>query len=67
VLQKAVEDKNAQHIEIYDHLGDVLVALGETEAALTAWRKGIENVGESRRDQQIKKNVQQKIEKHSGK
>ena len=38
-LQKAVEDKNAQHIEIYDHLGEVLVELGETDAAVSAWAR----------------------------
>ena len=62
VLLKAVEDKAAQHIEIYDHLGDTLLKLGETEAAVTAWRKGIDFVGDGRRDQQIKAKVQKKID-----
>lgn len=63
VLLKAVEDKRAQHIEIYDHLGDVHQALGERDAALAAWRKGIEVVGESRRDQERKAAVEKKLEK----
>ena len=33
ILLKAVEDKESQHIEIYDHLGDVYLVLGEREAA----------------------------------
>jgi tetratricopeptide (TPR) repeat protein len=63
-LLKAIEDKAAQHIEIYDHLGDVHMALGEREAALAAWRKGLESVSESRRDKQRKADVERKLEKY---
>lgn len=65
VLLEALEDKNAQHIEIYDHLGDVLIELGEREGALEAWRKGLEHVTESRRDQERKKMVEEKLKKHA--
>ena len=65
VLEQAVEDKNAQHIEIYDHLGDVLQAIGEREAALTAWRTGLEHTTESQRDKDRKKLVEEKLKKHS--
>lgn len=63
-LQQAVEDKAAQHIEIYDHLGDVLIALGERDAAIRAWQKGLEVVGESRRDQERKAAVERKLAKY---
>jgi tetratricopeptide (TPR) repeat protein len=62
VLLKAVEDKDSQHIEIYDHLGDVLMALGERSAALAAWRKGVELAGEGRREQQRKALVEKKLQ-----
>jgi len=62
VLLKAVEDKTSQHIEIYDHLGDVLMALGERDAAVSAWRKGIEHAGDARRDQQRKAIVEKKLQ-----
>jgi tetratricopeptide (TPR) repeat protein len=62
-LLKAVEDKRSQHIEIYDHLGDVYMALGDKEAAMNAWRKGLEVVGEGRRDQERKALVEKKLEK----
>ena len=62
-LLKAIEDKEAQHLEIYDHLGDVHMALGDREAALKAWRRGLELVGESRRDLQRKTEVEKKLEK----
>lgn len=65
-LLEALDDKNSQHIEIYDHLGDVLFALGEREAAIDAWRRGLEHVGESRRDQERKKLVEEKV-KNNGK
>jgi tetratricopeptide (TPR) repeat protein len=64
ILLQAVEDKAAQHIEIYDHLGDVYLALGDTAKALEAWRKGLEVVGEGRREAERKEVVEKKIEKH---
>ena len=62
-LLKAIEDKTAQHIEIFDHLGDVHMALGERDAALKAWQKGLEVATESRRDQERKSLVEKKIGK----
>ncbi len=62
-LLDAVKDKNAQHIEIYDHLGDVLMALGERQPAIDAWRKGLEFVGEGRREADRKAAVERKLEK----
>jgi tetratricopeptide (TPR) repeat protein len=64
VMLKAVEDKNTQHIEIYDHLGDVLEALGERQAAVQAYRKGIELAGDTRREQQRKAEVEKKLKKY---
>ena len=61
-LLKAVEDKKSQHIEIYDHLGDVHMALGERAAAIAAWKKGIEVVGEGRRDQERRAIVEKKLQ-----
>lgn len=62
-LIKALEDKAAQHIEIYDHLGDVHMVLGERELAIKAWQKGLEVVTESRRDQERKVEVERKLAK----
>lgn len=67
ILLKAIDDKNAQHIEIYDHLGDVHLMLGEREAALKVWQRGLELAGESRREQERKAEVEKKIEKHQKK
>ena len=38
---------------------------GERDGALDAWRKGLEHVTESRRDQERKKMVEEKIKKNA--
>jgi tetratricopeptide (TPR) repeat protein len=60
-LLKAVEDKASQHIEIYDHLGDVYMALGQKAEAVAAWKKGLDFVTPSKRDQERKAAVEKKI------
>jgi tetratricopeptide (TPR) repeat protein len=62
-LLLAIEDKNAQHIEIFDHLGDVCMALGERAAAIDAWEKGLKFVNDTRRDRERKASVEKKLEK----
>lgn len=62
-LVKALEDKSAQHIEIYDHLGDVYMALKDPPAALRTYEEGLKHVTESRRDLALKAAVEKKIEK----
>ncbi len=71
-LQKAVKDKEGQHIEIFDHLGDVLKALGERDEAVAAWKKGIESVEKkgpdvtppTKRELDRKKEVEKKIKEN---
>lgn len=65
-LLLAVEDKASRHIEIYDHLGDVLMVLGEREAAIRAWEEGLKFVNENRRDAERKVSVEKKLEKAKG-
>ena len=60
---KALEDKTAQHIELYDHLADIHMALGERELAIKAWQKGLEHVNDTRRDRERKAAVEMKLEK----
>jgi tetratricopeptide (TPR) repeat protein len=63
-LQKAVELPDGQHVEIYDHLGDVHWALGEKAEAIAAWKKGIEVAGSSKREQKRKAEVEKKLKEH---
>jgi tetratricopeptide (TPR) repeat protein len=60
-LEKAVEDKEGQHIEIFDHLGDVHMALKDKDKAVAAWRKGVDAAGSSRREQERKALVERKL------
>jgi tetratricopeptide (TPR) repeat protein len=62
MLMDAVTDKESQHIEIFDHLGDAHLKLGEKTEALAAWRKGLEVVGDDPRELKIKASVEKKIE-----
>jgi tetratricopeptide (TPR) repeat protein len=60
-LQKAVEDKEGQHVEIYDHLAEVYQALGQHAEAVAAWKKAVEVAGTTRREQDRKTEVEKKL------
>lgn len=63
-LLKAVGDKASRHIEIYDHLAQVYMALQEKDKAVAAWKKGLSFVTSSKRDQDRKAAVRKKIEEN---
>ena len=63
-LLEALKDKDSQHLEIFDHLGDTYIELGEREAALDAWRRGLAVAGDDRHEQERKAEVEKKIQKH---
>jgi len=60
-LLEAIKDKEGQHIEIYDHLGDAHMALGEKGEALAIWKKALEIPATSKREQQRKAQVEKKL------
>jgi tetratricopeptide (TPR) repeat protein len=60
-LLQALKEKDGQHIEIYDHLADILLALGEKTEALAALKKGLESTTSSKRDQKRKAEVEKKV------
>lgn len=60
-VQNMIEEDESESIEIYDHLGDVLLALGEKADAVAAWKKGIAAAGDSKREQKRKEEVEKKI------
>lgn len=65
-LLKAIEDKDSQLIEIYDHLGDVHWALGEKDRAVAAWKKGLKSlITSSKRDQEHKAAIKEKLQKEN--
>ena len=60
-LLEAVKDEEGRHIEIYDHLAEVYMALGNKKEAVDAWKKGIDVVGPSKTEQQRKQEVEKKL------
>jgi tetratricopeptide (TPR) repeat protein len=60
-LLEAVKQEEGKHIEIYDHLGEVHMALGEKAEAIDVWKKGLEAAGTSKREQQRKQAVEKKL------
>jgi tetratricopeptide (TPR) repeat protein len=61
LLLEAVQQEEGKHIEIYDHLADVHLALGEKAEAVAAWKKGIEVAGANKREQQRKAAIEKKL------
>jgi predicted Zn-dependent protease len=60
-LEKATQAKDGQHVEIFDHLGEVHMALGERAQAIEAWQQGVKAAGPSRREQEKKVEVEKKL------
>jgi tetratricopeptide (TPR) repeat protein len=60
-LLQAIKDEDGQHLEIYDHLADVHMALGEKAEAIAAWKKGLDVARPSKREQQRKVEVEKKL------
>jgi tetratricopeptide (TPR) repeat protein len=63
-LLEAVKDREGQSTEIYDHLADVHLALGDRADAIAAWKKALEVATPSKRDQKRKAEVEKKLKKH---
>jgi tetratricopeptide (TPR) repeat protein len=60
-LLLAVKEKEGQHIEILDHLGDVHLALNEKAEAIAAWKKAVAVEPQSKREKEKKAEVEKKI------
>ncbi len=61
-LKMAAEDKDGKHAEIYDHLADVHMALGEKKEAIKIWEEALKLENVSRRDDERKKKIKEKLE-----
>jgi tetratricopeptide (TPR) repeat protein len=60
-LEEAVKQPDAQSIEIYDHLAEVLNALGDKDAAIAVWKKGLELPADTKREKDKKAEVEKKV------
>ena len=60
-LEQAVKEEEGKHIEIFDHLAQIHLALGDKAKAIEAWKKGLEVAGQTKREQQRKQDVEKKL------
>ncbi|MFL5328488.1 MAG: tetratricopeptide repeat protein [Gemmataceae bacterium] len=62
IMLDVVKQEEAQHVEIYDHLGDIYMALGKKDEAVKTWKKGLTFDNVTPRDDARKESVKKKIE-----
>jgi tetratricopeptide (TPR) repeat protein len=60
-LQQALEQEDGRHLEIYEHMGDTHMALGEKKDAVSAYKKALEVASDSKRDKARKSEIEKKI------
>jgi tetratricopeptide (TPR) repeat protein len=65
-LLEAIKSDEGKHVEIYDHLADVHMALGEKKEAVEVWKKALELDDVSKRDQARKEEIKKKLSKEQG-
>ena len=57
------DDEESNHIEIWDHVGDCLLAMGKKKEALETFQKALKMEDESKKDGERRKKVTEKIKK----
>jgi tetratricopeptide (TPR) repeat protein len=63
-LKKASADEDeGNHLEIWDHLGDCYLALGQKKDAIAAWEKALKMEDISNRDGERRRKVSEKLKK----
>jgi tetratricopeptide (TPR) repeat protein len=62
-LLEAIKYEEGKHIEIYDHLAEVHMALGETAAAVKAWEVALKLDNISKRDKERREAIEKKLKK----
>lgn len=59
----AVDEDEGNHLEIWDHLADCYMALGQKKDAIASWEKGLKMEDVSPRDIERRKKVSEKLKK----
>ena len=57
------DDEESNHIEIWDHVGDCLLAMGKKKEALETFQKALKMEDETKKDGERRKKVTEKIKK----
>ena len=63
LLEASLDEEEAEHIEIWDHLADTQMALGDVKGAIETWTKALKFDDISKRDAERRKKVTQKLQK----
>jgi tetratricopeptide (TPR) repeat protein len=61
--EAAADDEDGSHLEIWDHLADCYMALGQKKDAIAAWEKGLKFEDISKRDNERRRKVSEKLKK----
>jgi tetratricopeptide (TPR) repeat protein len=59
--QASADDDDGAHLEIWDHLADCHMALGQRKEAIAAWEKGLKFEDMSKRDVERRRKVSEKL------
>jgi tetratricopeptide (TPR) repeat protein len=63
-LKKAsLDEEEGGHLEIWDHLADCYMALGQKKEAIAAWEKALKMEDLSKRDGERRRKVSEKLKK----
>jgi len=65
-LLKAIQEEDGKHVEIYDHLAEIHIALGEKAEAIAVWQKALKLDTEERREKELKAKVEKKLKDAMG-
>jgi tetratricopeptide (TPR) repeat protein len=65
-LLEAIKSDEGKHVEIFDHLADVHMALGEKKEAVEVWKKALQLENVSKRDEARKEEIKKKLTKEEG-
>ncbi len=61
--EAAADDDDGSHLEIWDHLADCHMALGQKKEAIAAWEKALKYEDLSKRDGERRRKVSEKLKK----
>ncbi len=63
LVEASQDQDDGDHLEIWDHLADVHMALGDTKAAIDTWTKALKFEDLTKRDGERRKKISQKLQK----
>jgi tetratricopeptide (TPR) repeat protein len=63
LLKASKDEDEGNHLEIWDHLADCYMAMGQKKDAIEAWEKGLKMEDVSPRDAERRKKVSEKLKK----